>query len=76
MQAIVAALAEATVYMNKNPEDTNKILAAAFKLKPEEVAADIQTVKFYDLKENLEFYGTKKNQALSMMSVNGPVNSM
>ena len=60
VQAIVAALAEATDYMNKNPEETNKILADAFKMKPEEVAADIQTVKFYDLKDNLEFYGTKE----------------
>ncbi|SDE95442.1 ABC transporter substrate-binding protein [Sporomusa acidovorans] len=60
VQAVVAALAEATDYMNKNPEETNKILADAFKMKPEEVAADIQTVKFYGLKENLEFYGSKE----------------
>lgn len=60
VQAVVAALAEATDFMNKNPEETNKILADAFKMKPEEVAADIKTVKFYDLKDNLEFYGTKE----------------
>lgn len=60
VQAVVAALAEATDFMNKNPDETNKILADAFKMKPEEVAADIKTVKFYDLKENLEFYGTKE----------------
>ncbi|HAK73992.1 MAG TPA: aliphatic sulfonate ABC transporter substrate-binding protein [Sporomusaceae bacterium] len=60
VQALVEALAEATDYLNKNPEDTNKILAAAFKMKPEDVAADIQTVKFYDLQGNLEFYGTKE----------------
>lgn len=60
VQAVVAALAEATDYMNKNPEETNKILAAAFKMKPEEVAADIKTVKFYDLKENIAFYGSKE----------------
>ncbi len=60
VQAVVAALAEATEFMSKNPEEANKILAAAFKMKPEEVAADIQTVKFYGLKDNLEFYGTKE----------------
>lgn len=60
VQAVVAALAEATDFMSKNPDETNKILADAFKMKPEEIAADIKTVKFYDLKDNLEFYGTKE----------------
>lgn len=59
-QAIVAALAEATDYMKKNPEETSKILAAAFKMKPEDVNADIQTLKFYDLQENKAFFGTKE----------------
>ena len=59
-QAIVAALAEATDYMSKNPEETSKILAAAFKMKPEDVNADIKTLKFYDLKENQAFFGTKE----------------
>lgn len=57
-QALVAALAEATEFMAKNPDETNKILAAVFKQKPEEVAADIKTIHFYDLKANLAFYGT------------------
>lgn len=60
VQALVDALAEATEYMNKNPEESNKIIAAAFKMKPEEVADDIKTIKFYDLKGNLEFFGTKE----------------
>lgn len=60
VQALVDALAEATDYLNKNPEDANKILAAAFKMKSEDVAADVKTVKFYDLVGNLEFYGTKE----------------
>jgi len=59
VQAVVAALAEATEYMAKNPEESSKILADSFKMKPEEVAADIKTIKFYDLAGNLEFYGTK-----------------
>lgn len=57
-QAIVAALAEATEFIAKNPDESNKILAALFKQKPEEVAADIKTIHLYDLKGNLEFYGT------------------
>lgn len=59
VQAVVDALAEATDYLNKNPEEAAKILGNAFKMKPEDVAADIKTVKFYDLAGNLEFYGTK-----------------
>lgn len=59
VQALVDALAEATDYMNKNPEDASKIIADAFKMKPEDVKADFQTIKFYDLAGNLEFYGTK-----------------
>jgi len=60
VQAVVDALAEATEFLNKNPAEASKILAAAFKSKPEEAAADMRTVKFYDLKDNLEFYGTKE----------------
>jgi NitT/TauT family transport system substrate-binding protein len=59
VQAVVDAMAEATAFMAKNPDETNKILGVAFKMKPEEVAEDIATVKFYDLQGNLEFYGSK-----------------
>lgn len=59
VQAVVDAMAEATEFMAKNPEETNKILGAAFKMKPEDIAADIATVKFYNLQDNLEFYGNK-----------------
>lgn len=58
VQALVAALSEATTFMAKNPDETNKILGAVFKQKPEEVAADIKTIQFYDLKANVAFYGT------------------
>ena len=57
-KAIVAAMAEATDFMAKNPDETNKILGTVFKQKPEEVAADIKTLHFYDLKGNQEFFGT------------------
>lgn len=58
VQAVVDALAEATDYIEKNPDESYKIIATAFKMKPEDVSADAKTVKFYGLKENLEFYGT------------------
>lgn len=58
VQKIVEAMAEATDYLLKNQAEASKILAEAFKMKPEEVAEDFPTMKFYDLKGNLEFYGT------------------
>ncbi len=60
VQGLVSALAEATEFLAKNPEESSKILAAAFKMKPEEVTADLKTMKFYDLKANLAFFGTKE----------------
>ena len=60
VQAIVDALAEATEYIKKNEDDASKIMAEAFKMKPEEIKADLGTIKFYDLATNLEFYGTKE----------------
>lgn len=60
VQALVNALAEATDYMAKNPDESSKILGNAFKMKPEEVAADIKTIQFYNLKDNLSFFGTKE----------------
>jgi len=60
VQALVDALAEATEFINKNPDEANKIMAAAFKMKPEDVSADAKTVKFYGLQDNLEFYGSKE----------------
>lgn len=63
-QAIVEALAEATAFMQTHPDEANKILAALFKQTPEEVAADSKTIKFYDLKGNLEFYGTQEKPGL------------
>ena len=60
VQALVDALAEATEYIKKNEDDASKIMADAFKMKPEEIKADLGTIKFYDLATNLEFYGTKE----------------
>lgn len=60
VQKIVEALAEATDFLLKNQGDASKIMAEAFKMKPEEVAEDFPTMKFYDLKGNLEFYGTSE----------------
>lgn len=58
VQAFVAALKEATDFMLNNKEEANKIMAAGFKMKPEDISADVKTLKFYDLKGNLEFFGT------------------
>ncbi|MDR3591830.1 MAG: aliphatic sulfonate ABC transporter substrate-binding protein [Negativicutes bacterium] len=58
VEKIVAAMAEATEYLQKNPADASKPIAEAFKMKPEEVVEDFATLKFYDLKGNLDFYGT------------------
>lgn len=60
VQALVDALAEATEYIKKNEDDASKIMADAFKMKPEDIKADLGTIKFYDLATNLEFYGTKE----------------
>lgn len=58
VEKIVAALAEATEFMLKNPAEAAKPIAEAFKMKPEEVAEDFKVLKFYDLQGNLDFYGT------------------
>lgn len=60
VQALVDALAEATEYIKKNEDDASKIMADAFKMKTEDIKADLGTIKFYDLATNLEFYGTKE----------------
>lgn len=60
VQALVDALAEATEYIKKNEDDASKIMAEAFKMKTEDIKADLGTIKFYDLATNLEFYGTKE----------------
>lgn len=58
VQAFVAALKEATEFMAANKDEAYKIMAAGFKMKPEEIAADMETLTFYDLKGNLTFFGT------------------
>ncbi|EAX46837.1 aliphatic sulfonates family ABC transporter, periplsmic ligand-binding protein [Thermosinus carboxydivorans Nor1] len=58
VQAFVAALKEATDFMMTNKDEAYKIIANGFKMKPEEISADMQTLKFYGLQENLAFFGT------------------
>ena len=58
VQAFVAAMKEATEFMLTNKDEANKIMAAGFKMKPEDISADIETLKFYDLKGNIEFFGS------------------
>lgn len=70
VQALVAALAEATEYLQKNPDDANKIIAAGFKMKAEDVNADSKTIVFYDLQDNKIFFGTtdRKGHAYEIAS--------
>jgi NitT/TauT family transport system substrate-binding protein len=58
VQKIVEAMAEATEFLIKNPAEASKMVAEGMKMKPEDVASDFPTLKFYSLKECLEFYGT------------------
>ncbi len=58
VQKIVEAMAEATDFLIKNPAEASKMVAEGMKMKPEDVTSDFATLKFYNLKESLEFYGT------------------
>lgn len=58
VQKIVEAMAEATDFLLKNPAEASKMVAEGMKMKPEDVASDFPTLKFYDLKGSLEFYGS------------------
>lgn len=60
VQAIVAALSEATDFIAKNPAEANKIMAVVLKEKPEETAEGNKTIQFYNLKDNLALFGTKE----------------
>jgi NitT/TauT family transport system substrate-binding protein len=62
VQKIVEAMAEATEFLLKNQAEASKMVAEGMKMKPEDVTADFPTLKFYDLKESLEFYGTADKQ--------------
>lgn len=64
VQGVVAALAEATDYMAKNPDESNKIIGTALKEKPEDVATDMKTIKMYDLAGNQAFFGTADKPGL------------
>ncbi len=64
VQAFVAAMKEATEFMLTNKEEANKILATAFKMSPEDISADIDTLKIYDLKGNMEYFGTPEKQGV------------
>jgi NitT/TauT family transport system substrate-binding protein len=48
-------------YYKANPDDGNRIIAAAYKLKPEEVKDIVSGIKFYDLSRNREFMGNPTN---------------
>lgn len=57
VQAFVNSLKEATDFMAANKEEAYKIIAAGFKMKPEEIKDDMGTLTFYDLNGNKTFFG-------------------
>ena len=58
VQALVAAMAEATEFIQKNPAEAAKIMATVLKEKPEETLAGNKTIQFYNLKDNVALFGT------------------
>lgn len=60
VQKIVAALSEATEFIQKNPGEAAKIMAVELKEKPEETMEGNKTIQFYNLKDNLALFGTKE----------------
>ncbi len=58
VQALVAAMAEATEFMQKNPAEAAKIMATVLKEKPEETIEGNKTIQFYNLKDNVALFGT------------------
>ncbi len=58
VQALVAAMAEATEFIQKNPAEAAKIMATVLKEKPEETLEGNKTIQFYNLKDNVALFGT------------------
>lgn len=58
VQALVAAMAEATDFIQKNPAEAAKIMSTVLKEKPEETLEGNKTIQFYNLKDNVTLFGT------------------
>ncbi|MEK9136505.1 MAG: ABC transporter substrate-binding protein, partial [Bacteroidota bacterium] len=56
-----------------HPDEGNKMIAAAYKLKPEEVKGMVSGVRFYDLKRNREFMGTSQVRVRSIKCLRRPL---
>lgn len=68
VRSIVQGWFKALDWYEKNPDEGNKIIAAAYRLKPEEVKDMVSGIRFYDRKKNREFMGTRSQP--------GPINKL
>jgi NitT/TauT family transport system substrate-binding protein len=58
VRRIIQGWFKAIDWYKKNPEEGNKIIAAAYTLKPDEVKDMVGGIKFYDQQRNRDFMGT------------------
>jgi NitT/TauT family transport system substrate-binding protein len=58
VQAMVDALAEAMEYWKEHPDESNRIMAAGLKAKPEEFESDLKSIRLYDLAQNKILFGS------------------
>ncbi|MGI6226228.1 MAG: ABC transporter substrate-binding protein [Peptococcales bacterium] len=64
MNGFVKAMGQAMAYWKENPQDAEKIMAKGLGIDLEEFQATIPDLKFFDLADNKEFFGTKENKGL------------
>jgi NitT/TauT family transport system substrate-binding protein len=58
VKKIIAGWFKALDWYNTQPDEGNRIIATAYKLKPEEVKDIVGGIRFYDLAKNREYMGT------------------
>ncbi|MBX6753127.1 MAG: ABC transporter substrate-binding protein [Thermorudis peleae] len=59
--AFLKGLAQAYDYWQKNPDDAIQVMATEFKQKPEDVKADLQTIKLFSIADSKQYFGTPQN---------------
>ena len=61
VQKIVAAYFEAVEYIKQNPQDAYTIMGNAEEVSAEEFASHVEGIKYLDLNNNAELFGTDSN---------------
>lgn len=61
VQAVVAAYFDAVDYIKQNPQDAYEIMGTAEGVSAEEFASHVNGIKYLDLNENADLYGTDSN---------------